>query len=73
MLFLLLVLFSAFAHANPQHPEGIATEKLRNAETWYHLARLTENDLSAHLLSEKAYKDARQEFAELYAHFLSKH
>ncbi|MEC7986627.1 MAG: hypothetical protein VX278_15780 [Myxococcota bacterium] len=56
LLFYFLCIF--FSHATPTTPEGVAKEQLRNAETWYYLARLTENDKSAHELSKEAYEEA---------------
>ena len=56
-----LLSFWGFAEEpEKQTPEKQAEILLRQAETWYYLARLTENDLSAHQLSQKAYDDVRR-------------
>jgi|GEM_PF-4555593 len=53
--FLWMMLSSAYAEENAEQQ---AQAHLRNAQTWYYLARLTENDKSAHQLSAEAYQAA---------------
>ena len=59
--FFWMILCSAYAE---ESTENQAATFLRNAKTWYYLARLTENDMSAHELSAEAYQSALEVLKE---------
>ena len=57
MIALWMIIWCTLGLAAPQETHKKAQDKLRNAQTWYYLARLTENNFFAHQQSEKHYQD----------------
>ncbi|MAA78722.1 MAG: hypothetical protein CL916_05640, partial [Deltaproteobacteria bacterium] len=55
MIYFWMILWVGLGFSAPM-PEEEAEALLRNAKTWYYVARLTENSLKAHKRSERLYK-----------------